>query len=175
MTRYIYLWAGPGAGKSTLAADIFQAGKRLGKSIEMVREYAKELVWEGRPLDQLALFAEQTRREASLSGNVDFVVTDSPAALGVIYSQFYGSSPWLVSAIRDAACDWRRRTHIIDVVVARTKNFVQAGRNEDEQTARHLDGRLEAYLQTQAWTHLYQVTSATTGQDFWSLINPSVM
>ncbi len=45
-TLVINMFAGPGAGKSTLAAGTFFRLKCLGVNAEIAPEYAKDLVWE---------------------------------------------------------------------------------------------------------------------------------
>ena len=45
-TLHINLWAGPGTGKSTMAAGIFAALKWNKIDCELVSEYAKQIVWE---------------------------------------------------------------------------------------------------------------------------------
>lgn len=42
----VSLYAGPGAGKSTLAAYTFSKLKMLGVNCELVTEFAKDKVWE---------------------------------------------------------------------------------------------------------------------------------
>ena len=44
-TYFVNIFAGPGAGKSTLAAGLFWYMKQRGEKCELVREFAKELVW----------------------------------------------------------------------------------------------------------------------------------
>ncbi len=46
--KVINLWAGPGAGKSTTAAGLFNLMKIRGYNVELVTEFAKEMVYEGR-------------------------------------------------------------------------------------------------------------------------------
>lgn len=48
--------SGPGCGKSTTAAEIFATMKRNNYKVELVHEYAKELVWEQR----LRLYKKRT-------------------------------------------------------------------------------------------------------------------
>ena len=47
-TTVINLIGSPGTGKSTIAAELFARMKWLGFDVELVSEYAKELVWEQR-------------------------------------------------------------------------------------------------------------------------------
>lgn len=81
MTKVINLFAGPGAGKSTTAAALFVLMKTEGYKVELVTEYAKELVyaedWETLNW-QPAVTKEQDARQRRLVGKVDWIITDSP-------------------------------------------------------------------------------------------------
>jgi len=87
--RVVNLFGGPGSGKSTTAAGLFYAMKKMRLEVELVTEYAKDMVWEGRHNileDQLYIFAKQQRRISRLkSHNIDWVITDSPISLGLVY------------------------------------------------------------------------------------------
>lgn len=50
-SRIINLWAGPGSGKSTIAAYVFSKLKMKNINCELVTEYAKQLVYSGRKVD----------------------------------------------------------------------------------------------------------------------------
>lgn len=84
----VNFFAGPGAGKSTTAAGLFFHLKSKGVNCELVQEYAKDMVWEGRDnilSDQLYLLAKQNRRLERLRGKVDFAITDSPLLMQQVY------------------------------------------------------------------------------------------
>ena len=92
----INAFGGPGSGKSTSCMDICQQLKKLGYNAEYVQEYAKELVydknWElldGSPENQFEVLKEQLKRVDRLynSGEVDFIVTDSPLLLNGVYNK----------------------------------------------------------------------------------------
>ena len=87
--KVICLWGGPGVGKSTAAAGLFYEMKKAQLNVELVTEYAKDAVWEKRWNildDQLYIFAKQHRRISRLKDSgIDWVVTDSPLALGLVY------------------------------------------------------------------------------------------
>lgn len=88
MTKVINLFGGPCVGKSTLAADLFSKMKRAQYRIELVTEFAKELVWENRiPAlrDQVFVLGMQNRMIGRLIGKVDFVITDSPILMNIAY------------------------------------------------------------------------------------------
>lgn len=93
MTIIVNLFGGPGTGKSTTAAALFAELKYRGVECELVREYAKDVVWEGSTniLDnQLKVFAEQHHRMFNLIGKVDFIITDAPLHLCLYYGRECG-------------------------------------------------------------------------------------
>ena len=87
--KIINIFSGPGSGKSTTAAGLFYQMKCLGLEVELVTEYAKDMVWEHRHNileDQIYIFAKQQRRISRLREHkIDWVITDSPIPLGLCY------------------------------------------------------------------------------------------
>jgi hypothetical protein len=109
--KVISLFAGPGAGKSTTAAALFNLMKRQRYAVELVTEVAKDWTYERnvRLGDQLSVLAEQNWRLQRLEGQgVEWVITDSPLALSLAYAQ-----------PKDA--DWLEQ--IVDVLWHRYDNF----------------------------------------------------
>jgi len=87
--KVINFFGGPGCGKSTCASLLFYKLKKAGLKAELVTEYAKDMVYEGRTNileDQLYILAKQSRRVSRLEGVVDYCVTDSPLLLSAIYN-----------------------------------------------------------------------------------------
>lgn len=93
MIRRINFYGGPGSGKSTSAAYAFYYLKQYyqEKNTELVQEFVKEWAWLGRQptgYDQVYLFAQQLHKEETLlKRNVDFVISDSPVDLSLIYGE----------------------------------------------------------------------------------------
>lgn len=141
----IGLYAGPGAGKSTLAAALFAALKDRGENVELVTEVAKDLTWEGshRCLSYPPLvFGLQAWRIERLRGQVDVVVTDGPLPLQLAYASSYKNAPALEALLWDEAF----RDTQLAVHVAREKPYSPAGRNQTELEARALDLVIEDIL-----------------------------
>lgn len=95
MIRRINLYAGPGVGKSTLAAGIFYKLKTKDIKIEILTEVAKCWAYEGRQIklssDQLMMFCKQKRKEELyLNNGSDLIVTDSPILLSSVYARLLG-------------------------------------------------------------------------------------
>lgn len=87
--KVISLFAGPGAGKSTLACGLFNLMKRERFSCELVTEVAKDLTYEEsfRKLsNQTLVLAKQEARLHRLVGKVEYAITDSPFPLSLIYA-----------------------------------------------------------------------------------------
>lgn len=90
MTKVINILGAPGVGKSTYSAELFAKMKKQGFSCELVQEFAKEMVYadnEKLRNDQLIVMAEQYRRTFVLNGKIDYIITDSPIILSIIYNQ----------------------------------------------------------------------------------------
>lgn len=88
IVKVINIFGGPGAGKSTTAAGLFFEMKKRQIEVELVTEYAKDMTWEKRHnvlSDQLYILAKQNRRVQRLAGQVEWVITDSPLLLGLVY------------------------------------------------------------------------------------------
>lgn len=84
----INLWGAPSSGKSTTAAGLFFLMKINKLRVELVTEYAKDLVWEDRTKvfeEQNKIFAEQNHRLFRLRDKVDFAISDSPLPVSVFY------------------------------------------------------------------------------------------
>lgn len=88
----INLFGGPGCGKSTTMARLFADLKTRGYNVEMVSEFAKDLVYEQRQetmKDELYIFAKQHHRMFRVNDKVDIIITDRPLLLTNIYAKLY--------------------------------------------------------------------------------------
>lgn len=147
MTKVLNFYGGPGVGKSTTATGVFSALKLRGVSCEYVNEYAKEITWEGTQKlleNQLHVFAEQTRRQWRLVGQVDYIITDSPLLLATVYLDYYNKSQQMFSPeyfdltkkFFFATFDWFKN---VNFVIRRNKQYVTRGRNQTAEQAGEID------------------------------------
>lgn len=86
--KMINIFGSPGVGKSTIAAGMFFRMKTDRYSVELLHEYAKDLVWSERfneLNDQMYVSGKQYHKQYILNGKVDYVITDSPIFLGLLY------------------------------------------------------------------------------------------
>lgn len=131
----VNLFAGPGAGKSTLAADVFAELKWNGVNAELVTEYAKDKVWEEsfKIFDsQIYIFGKQYHREKRLT-DVDVIITDSPLLLSVVYNKDLG--PTFNQLVYEVFSSFNN----VNYFVERIKPYNPKGRLQDEQGAKELD------------------------------------
>lgn len=142
-TLLVNLYAGPGSGKSTGAAYIFAKLKMAGVDCEYVSEYAKDRVWQDDqfPLKycQLYVTGKQCLKVARLLGKVDVIVTDSPIAMGAMYTE---EKPYQDVCLYEA----KKYPNTFNIFVKRVKKYNPNGRNQTEEEARAIDGRLLEFL-----------------------------
>lgn len=137
-TKVLGFIAGPGAGKTTMSFDVCARLKHAGYNIELVREYAKELVWEygeiPSHITQADIIKEQDRRQRILMGKVDLIVTDSPLCI----AQMYGSDPEEIARLMNDYDNYHIR-------VDRRKGYNPSGRYQTEDEAKDLDSVSEQF------------------------------
>lgn len=154
MTTVISLYGGPGTGKSTSAAYIFNRLKKRDINCELVREYVKDWAWEKRSIrdwDQYYFFGKQVRRESMLYGRVDYIVTDAPVSLSLFYAEKF-SPPHILYGIREAVnsfyeqCSASGDADHVHVFLTRTKTYNPAGRFQTEEQAKEMDVEMSHFL-----------------------------
>lgn len=92
MTKIINLFSGPGAGKSSIAAGLLYELKKKHISCDAPYEFPKTLAWDENHLaiqDQLYVLANQHRGIVKSYGKVDYIISDSPILLSLIYRNYY--------------------------------------------------------------------------------------
>lgn len=152
-TKIVNLFAGPGAGKSTTAAGLFHVMKMRGESVELVTEFAKDLTYEKHTLglgNQVTILGEQFNRLWRLQGQVEWVITDSPLPLGLLYAVGPFKRAWFAAAVLGAFETFDNRNFFIK----RKKAYVVEGRNQTEAEAVEVDLRVRGLLSALDIPHL---------------------
>lgn len=152
-TKIIGFYGGPGIGKSTAAWTAAAWLKRRGASVELANEYVKKWVWQDRPvtpLDELVILGRQIAEEADLLGKVDYIVTEKPVLLDLVYCRLYQPECIIQAVEQTVAAHY---THVaslghihISVLFRRTGGYDNAGRFENRRQAELVDRVAEQTL-----------------------------
>lgn len=141
----INFYGGPGSGKSTVAALLFSELKVHQFKVELVREFAKDLVYQGMDLRksdlnlQLIIFSEQLKREIILDKQVDFIISDSPLFLNAYYSK----NSFLIDMAKK-----NNKNKDLHIWIERDPNehFENEGRSHTEKQSKKIDLEMKKYL-----------------------------
>lgn len=147
MIRRICLHAGPGCGKSTLAAKIFSELKIKGHNVELASEYVKTWAYEGKKptsYDQLYVFAKQLHNEDLILRHCDLLVTDSPLFMNNTYAQFYDCrfTPHMIKLSQEFDHDFPS----LNLLIERKVDYKQHGRYQTYGEAVDFDFLLKDFL-----------------------------
>lgn len=141
----VNLWGAPSSGKSTTAAGLFFLLKINKWRVELITEFAKEMVWERNENifgDQMFIFAEQNRRLRRLeSHDVDVAITDSPLPL----PSFYKPKGYL-EQFDGVVMEQFNRYNNVNYLLERESSFEAIGRRHNEQEALQLAGELKHFM-----------------------------
>lgn len=145
-TIVINLIGPPGTGKSTIASELFAKMKWKGYDVELVSEFAKELVWEERTetiKNEVYLFAKQHHRIFRLLGKVKYIITDRPLILSNLYNSVYGdNSPEFSNLVLHEVNKMKN----LNILLERTKPYVEKGRNQTEEESQEFGLKIEKML-----------------------------
>lgn len=150
MTTIINLYGGPGTGKSTTAAGVFCKLKHLGMKVELVSEYAKDLTYQksfNKLNDQGYIFAKQHHRIWQCKDSVDYIVTDSPILMSLVYIT---DSLYDTDEFRNYVKSVYRQYNNIDIFLCRNVEhhpYQTYGRSQTLEEAIEIDSKIDKILQ----------------------------
>lgn len=144
--KVINLWGGPGSGKSTTAAGLFHLMKKEHYDVELITEYAKDMVWERQHPDhftnQIFISAMQNNKQLNLVAHeVEYCITDSPVLMSALYrpKKYYKNFLPLLKEISNSYEN-------IHFFLERDFDYVQKGRNKNEKEAVKLSKRIRKFM-----------------------------
>lgn len=146
----INLWAGPGAGKSTIAPALFSQLKQNGYNIELTSEYIKRWAYEGRKtqsFDQLYICAKQLNAEdVVLRNGVEHIITDSPVPMQCYYATKYNFV--CTQELINIAKSFEQLHPSINIFLDRGDiPYQQNGRYENYEQALEVDKKMYQFMQ----------------------------
>ena len=165
ITKNILLYGAPSSGKSSLGALVFGLLKLKNYNTELIREYAKELVWAGCDMknatseEELDIFVNQTKRERLVRGKVEYMVSDSPLLLNAFYSHNeYAKQVALNSLSQNDYHFWLTKD------ISRHED---AGRSHDQDEAKEVDLQMRKFLTEECGLTLIEVTCPVEDRAEW--------
>lgn len=179
--KVINFFGGPGAGKSTFSAGAYFYLRMLQYRTELVREYAKELVWDQvpTPWPQDHIFTTQRNRINRLANHsIDYVVTDSPCLLTTAYMLFNNDYSFALDRLARAAHKEHDHLNILCTHVWEDA-YDEVGRVHSKDQSLEIQGLCRYALEDLGETYLELPRTSTyqdlvnilggelDGQDYW--------
>jgi nicotinamide riboside kinase len=156
MGTVINLLGGPSSGKSVTAALLFAKMKLAGYKVELVTEYAKDLVYADRKsvleTNQLYILAKQNYRLVNTIGKVDYIITDTCLLLSNVYPEFYGQ--YLTDAFREVVQETFSCYINLNFFIDRPSHFEEYGRTQNLEESKRLDQMIMDELENSGNTFL---------------------
>lgn len=150
-TKVINIVGGPGCDKSLFTAAIILYLNLHHKTVELIPDYAKSLVWQKdyeALKNQYHIAQQQYRMLELLDGQVQFLITECSLPQILYYNQNYADNICDVEKTRKQIVEWYRQFNNVNVMVERDadKPYVHTGRFQDEEQAKTVDMGLRAAL-----------------------------
>jgi hypothetical protein len=147
-TRVINIIGGPGCDKSLITTAIIVFLKLREKTIEVIPDFAKSLVWQQNfevLKNQYFIAQRQFEMLSLLDGQVQFLITECSLPQVLYYNENYLDNICDIDKTRRQILEWYNQSNNINVFVERgDRKYTRTGRFQDEEQARAIDrGMLE--------------------------------
>jgi len=150
-TQVINIIGGPGCEKSLFTAGIVMNLHLRNKTVEVIPDFAKALVWQQdyealRNQYQIAL--QQYRMLEALDGQVQFLVCECSLPQLLYYNEHHPDNICDLDKTRQQILEWHGAFTNVNVVVQRNpdRRYVRAGRFQDETQAMEMDRGMRELL-----------------------------
>lgn len=150
-TKVINIIGGPGSDKSLFTGAILLYLHLHHKTVELIPDYAKSLVWQ-KDFDalrnQYRIAQQQFQMLSLLDGQVQYLVTESSLPQVLYYNEFYPENICDVGKTRKQIIEWYRQFNNVNILVERAseRKYIHTGRFQDEEQAKEVDRGMRALL-----------------------------
>lgn len=147
-TRVINVMGGPGCDKSLVTSAIVLHMKLHEKTIEVIPDFAKSLVWQQNfevLKNQYFIAQRQYEMLCLLDGQIQFLITECSLPQVLYYNETYLDNICDIGKTRAQILNWYGQCNNVNIVVARgDRKYIRSGRFQNEEQARAMDrGMLE--------------------------------
>ena len=149
-TKVINIIGGPGSQKSLFTAAIILYLHLHNKSVELIPDYSKSLVWQKNYealRNQYHIAQQQFQMLELLDGQVQYLVTESSLPQILYYNANYPDNICDVDKTRAQILDWYKQHNNVNIMVERgDRKYVHTGRFQDENQAQEVDRGMRAVM-----------------------------
>ncbi len=142
-TRVINVIGGPGCDKSVITSAIVLYLKLREKSVEVIPDFAKSLVWQQNfevLKNQYFIAQRQFEMLSLLDGQIQFLITECALPQVLFYNENYLDNICDIAKTRTQILEWYHQHNNINVLVTRgERKYIHTGRFQDEEQARTID------------------------------------
>jgi len=157
-TKVVNIIGGPGCDKSLFTAAIILYLSLHHKSVELIPDFAKSLVWQKdyeALKNQYHIAQQQFRMIELLDGQVQYLVTECSLPQVLYYNEHFPENICDVTKTRKQILEWYKQHNNINLMVERDpeRKYIHTGRFQDEEQAREVDRGLRALLRRDGLTY----------------------
>lgn len=150
-TQVVNLIGGPGCDKSLITSAIILFLKQHNKSVEVIPDFAKSLVWQQnfQVLKNQYFIAQRQFEMLSLfDGQVQYLISECSLPQVLYYNENYLDNICDIGKTRTQILDWYGQFNNTNILVERgDRNYVHTGRFQDEEGARKIDRGMRELLE----------------------------
>lgn len=151
--KVINFFGAPSSGKTTLAAKLYSQMKIARLKVEITTEFAKDLIYDNSNAVDDQIFVTSTQYHklyTARQNNLDFVITDSPIMLGVVYSNLKASQPYDKRAFSDLMFSAFKEFNNINILIIPEdiEDFKNYGRRHDKEASLKISKDIKAMLES---------------------------
>lgn len=149
-TKVINIIGGPGCDKSLVTSAIILFLKLHDKTVEVIPDYAKSLVWQQNfevLKNQYFIAQRQYEMLNLLDGQIQFLITECSLPQVLYYNENYADNICDIGKTRTQILNWYKQHNNVNVLVERgDRKYIHTGRFQDEEQAKGIDRGLRGIL-----------------------------
>ena len=169
-TQVINIIGGPGCDKSLITSAIIVFLKLREKTIEVIPDFAKSLVWQQNfevLKNQYFIAQRQFEMLSLLDGQVQFLITECSLPQVLYYNENYLDNICDIEKTRKQILEWYNQCNNINVFVERgDRKYIRTGRFQDEEQARAIDRGMLELLNREELPYTVLPSDVTAVNDF---------
>jgi hypothetical protein len=173
-TQVVNVIGGPGCDKSLITAAIIVFLKLREKTIEVIPDFAKSLVWQQNfevLKNQYFIAQRQFEMLSLLDGQVQFLVTECSLPQVLFYNENYLDNICDIEKTRKQILEWYNQCNNINIFVERgDRKYIRTGRFQDEEQARNVDRGMRELLDREALPYTVLPSDVTAVNAFASTL-----